>query len=59
MADLVETKKEYVVKIAYSTYKDKPVMSIGTGFKDMCFGQQKAKMLVAHIDAIREFAERK
>ena len=62
MAELVEQvakAKEYVVKISYSTYKDKPTMSIGTGFKDMCFGQQKAKMLVANIDAIREFAEGK
>lgn len=59
MADLIETKKEYVVKITYSTFKEKPVMQIGTGFKDMCFGQMKAKMLVANIDAIREFAERK
>lgn len=62
MAELVEKvakSKEYVVKITYSTYKDKPMMQIGTGFKDLMFGQQKAKMLVDNIDAIKAFAEGK
>jgi len=62
MAELeqaVAKEKVYVVKITYSEYKGKPTMAIGTGFKDMCFGQMKAKMLVDNIDAIREFAERK
>ena len=59
MAEMQTTEKVYVVKITYGTYKEKPTMQIGTGFKDMCFGQQKAKMLVANIDAIREFANRK
>lgn len=59
MAEIQTAEKVYVVKITYGTYKEKPTMQIGTGFKDMCFGQQKAKMLVANIDAIREFANKK
>jgi len=59
MAEMEKTEKVYVLKITYGTYKEKPTMQIGTGFKDMCFGQMKAKMLVANIDAIREFAEKK
>lgn len=53
------TERKLEVQISYSTYNEKPVMSIRCGMSNISFGQQKARNLIANIDAIKEFAERK
>ena len=53
------TEKKLEVQISYGTYNEKPTMSLRCGMSNITFGQQKARNIVANIDAIRAFAERK
>ena len=59
MAELT-LKPEPKPFVAYSDYKGKPTMTIGIDngnpFSKLSFGKAKARMMVANIDAIKEFA---
>ena len=59
MAELVGKKVDYSITYSFGEYKGNKMITLNGCGKPITFGQQKAKMLVANVELLKQFIEQK